>query len=667
MRMSIWRNLREPFDEKLPRRTAVIVKEDDWSLPFAYPCDFGGIGWNLDNRDETTYDEAPAAVMRFADYSFPDLSGRNLARNTFYFGRMEYYPGVVEREIVFSNIGIEAQELFARAPRGGWVWQILLESRNMSCYPLGRTLCTVVSLSRRATIRRREGVAECRIGDRTLHLSFDCDECGVYETSEECAEAMGRDRVGNRRGEGRHLVIAYRVRFDGPGERRSIALGASFHSAGRAIAACRARDARGAAERRWNAWFERLPVPRLTNERALRAYYKSWWTVRLNYYRHPKCGSSVLEALPVYRGFWQWALPAMEWHGSPNPEIGPSFVRRVLDLFLRHQRADGYVTHAIYLDEDPPGSRWGERNIVQTPHVPWVALRYYNLTRDIRSLRAWYPRLVRYHEYLSASRDRNFLDLHLWAIIASYDTGLDTTPAFQRVTYGEDGARERFCYPAIFAAERCRYERAMALMARHLGLDDEAERWRREAALTREAMDRILWDRRRSWYGVVHEDGSLDTRIGADGLFPFAYGLADPGRARAARRNFERLLAPLGVHSVAPGEPGYVAETYWRGPAWTKSCSLAMSAASRYWPDLKERVLDGLVNFLLRYPSVWECMDARTGKVARGDAGLMATPVISSNVGAGEAIGALRLYAGEDVFGFGDDAERPLQPTPARP
>ena len=173
----------------------------------------------------------------------------------------------------------------------------------------------------------------------------------------------------------------------------------------------------------------------------------------------------------------------------------------------------------------------------------------------------------------------------------------------------------------------------MAKMARILGRKDSAA-WRREAERSRQAMDRVLWDKRKNWYGVLHEDRTLDTRVGVDGLFPLAYALPDRAKARLARRNFERLLGPHGTYTLAPGERGHYEETYWRGPAWPKSCSVAMAAACRYYPDLKGKVKDGLVNFLLRYPSVWECISARTGKIARGDMGLMAMPVVSSNVGA---------------------------------
>ncbi|MBO3754318.1 MAG: hypothetical protein FGF53_05520, partial [Candidatus Brockarchaeota archaeon] len=111
-RQDVWDLVKEGFNEKLPRRTAILVKEEDFSISFAYPSEFGSIGWLLDNREETTYEETPVAALKFGEYVFPDLSGRRLAKNLFYFKTMEYQPSFVKREIVFSNVGVEATELF---------------------------------------------------------------------------------------------------------------------------------------------------------------------------------------------------------------------------------------------------------------------------------------------------------------------------------------------------------------------------------------------------------------------------------------------------------------------------------------------------------------------------------------------------------------------------
>lgn len=650
--MDTWSLVKEHFDEKIPRRTAILVKEDDFSLNFAYPSDFGSIGWLLDSREETTYDESPVATIRFAEYSFPDLTGKRATKNTFYFKTMEYCPSLVRREIVFSNIGLEVNEQFGKNPAGGgFFWDLRLHSRSHLPYIFEKRLYSIVTLREPATVAAATGngrTLSLKLGDKRLFIVSNLDGYGVYENTEDYLGDIQRGRLSSSRHTGTHMVLAHRTSLN-MGETARVVFGVSFESAAKAK---RARDVvnceRKIAET-WDNWFASLPSLDFESEDDMRAYYKCWWVIRSNYYRHPRWGKTVLEALPVYRGYWQWALPAVEWHSTLNPEIGPSFVKRLLDLFLKYQRADGYVTHAIYLDEKVPGESWMKKETVQTPHIPWVALRYYHNTRDERSLRAWYPKLAKYYEYLCASRDNGFMKLHLWAILSSCDTGLDTTASFQRVTYGEHGSKEEFCYPTIFAAERCRYEQAMGKISAVVGDGQEAG-WLERAEFTRAAMNRILWDEKKRWYGVLHQDGSLDTRVGVDGLFPLAYGLVDEQRASLARNNFVKLLGDYGVYTVAPDEPGFEEETYWRGPAWSKSCSLAIAAASQYYPDLSRTVKDSLVRFLLKHPSVWECMSAKTGKIARGDVGLMATPVVSSNVGAGEAIGALLTYYGRNMF-----------------
>ncbi len=648
----LWTLLKEDFDEKLPRRTAVLVKMADYSLPFAYPAEFGSIGWNLDNRDITTYDENPVFTLTFADYCFPDLTGKSMAKNTFYFSRMETLPSLVKREIIFSNIGLEMSERFAQNTRGGFIWTFDIKNCNHPSRPFRKKLFTFVTLKAEAgSIARRakRNIFELHTGGKKLFLAADCDHFGVYTTFEAALSAIGAGRLSDRSGRGKYLVLEHDIKLSDYGETTCVTFGLSFESSGQAISSLRCKDFEARLRKKWNTWFDSLPKIKFESNRDRKAYYKCWWTIRQNYYKHPKWGKTVLEALPVYRGFWQWALPAMEWHSRFNSEVGDSFMKKMLDLFLDYQRADGYVTHAIYLSEKIPGEIWSKAGIVQTPHIPWVALRYYNRTGDVKSLKAWYPKLVHYYQYLNESRDKKFFDLHLWGIITSYDTGFDTTSVFSRVTHGENGIKENFCYPAIFAAERCRYEQAMARISRILKTG-ELDVWENEFRQTLGAMNRVLWDSEKKWYGVLHEDRTLDTRVAVEARVPLAYGLVDPLRVRKAKNNFKTLIDTYGVRTVAQGEPGCYESTYWRGAVWLKACSLAMNIAKMHYPELCKKIKEGVVNFLLRYPSIWECMNASTGRIARGDQGLFATPWISSNVGAGEAMGTLMIYYGKDLF-----------------
>jgi hypothetical protein len=644
----IWNLVGETFNEKLPRRTAVLVKEDDWELPFAYPCDFGKIGWLIDSRIETTYDERPIASLTFGEYSYPDLSGVRGCKNAYYFENMVTLPSMVRRKIIFSNLGLEAKEVFANNPSGGFSWELELDCKLHHPLRFEKKMYLIASLSNSASIKVSDSpkLLHAKMKDHELFLCCPFDNYGVYNSLDSIQRDIAKGSLSHKTSKGRYVVFEFHVSLAAD-KKMALRFGISTKSADRAVGSFKAQDIETRLKKSWNKWFLSLPKLKFESDREAKAYYKCWWVIRSNYYNHPKWGRTILESLPVYRGFWQWSMNAVEWHCSMNPTIGHEFVKKLLDLFFAYQRDDGFVTHVMYLDEKVPGEGCSRLNLIQTPHFPWVALRYYHATKDVKSLKKWYAALVKYYDYLNESRDNNFLKLHLWAITNPDDSGLDTTPQFEKLRYGEK--KEKFCYPAIFAAERCRYEQAMGQIAQIIKISDGRD-WHSESEITRQKMNDVLWDKRKKWYGVLHADLKRSVCVGIDGLFPLAYGIADKTKAQQARNNFTKLLDKYGVHTFAPDEQDFRAHTYWRGPAWTKSCSLAMAAAYTFYPDLIKIIKSGLLEFLLRHPSVWECKDGHTGEIARGDAGMMAGPMMSSNVGAGEAIGALRIAHGDNVY-----------------
>lgn len=652
-RKDTWSLVTTDFDEKVPRRTAIIVKHDDWDLPFAYPAAFGQIGWLLDSRSNTGYQEYPVATVSFADYSAFQQPRANVEKSTFFFRSMRYAPSCVTREIVFSNMGLEVEETFCQADGGGFAWDLDCTCLNHPNQDFERNILTVLAMTDpNCAVRSSDGLVAIDFdgGDSCLRVFSDHRKMAVYSSMDSFLADAAGGTISDGDGAGKYIVFQHAVSL-ASGDMRSIRFGISFNSAAQAERAFSGELPIRKIQDTWNAWFATLPALRSDDEDEQRAYYKCWWTTRLNYYRHPRWGKTMIEALPVYRGYWQWALPAHETASDKNEELGSGFIKTVIDLFLDNQREDGYVTHAIYLDDVNPGERWAKTNYVQTPHIPWVALRYFNKTGDVASLKSWYPALKRYYEYLCESRDECFMRLHLWAILSSFDTGLDTTSVFEKVTYGEDGVREQFCYPAIFAAERTRFEQAMGKMAGIVGCSDQSF-WNDQALLTLDAMNEHLWDESKHWYGVIHEDGTSDTRIGVDGLFALAYHLVDDARAESARDSFRKLIGEYGVRTMAVDEKGFRGDNYWRGPAWPKSISMGAAAAVNYYPDLVDGIREAAVRFVLRYPSIWECMNVDTGNIARADGGMFATPVISSNVGSTELLRAMLLLRGEPLLDF---------------
>ncbi|MBI5382217.1 MAG: hypothetical protein HZA31_09990 [Opitutae bacterium] len=642
---SIWETLCETFDEKLPRRTAVALKPTDSTILYAYPASLGKIGWFFDDRIQSGYDETVAFECYLGPWLSRGVAPQPVAHSSFVWATQEYRPDLVQRRALYSDHGLIVQERFGRAVEGAFTWQF--EFGNRALQVCARSLFVVLKARRGLGGIRREG--DCFVG-KEVALTAAARTWGAYDHLENVERDIMAGQLSGRADGDRYLILEVPLSVP-PQGRQDFALGLAFGDAGAATRAREVPELAAPIRERWDAWLQSLPAAEFRSPEEALAYYKCWWIVRLNYYTSPRFGHMVCEALPVYRGYWLWGLDASEWHSDQDTHQTSVHIRQALELFLAHQRADGYVTHAMYLDEEKLGERWSQRDLTQTPHIPWVALRYAECTGDHSALARWYPQLVRFYDYLCRTRDQAFRNLHLWAILSSFDTGLDTTAAFQKVTYGDADGKEAYCYPAIFAAERCRYEQALARMAELLGTGEQA-RWLAAAEQTRQAMDAVLWDTHRNWYGVLHADGTLDTRVGVDGLFPLAYGLVGPERAAAARENVHALIGHYGIHTVAPGERGYEAHHYWRGPAWPKSCAMGLVAARRYYPELVEPALASTLRMLLRWPSVWECLNAETGDVARGDQGLCATPVIASNVGAGEALGALLTVRGVDMLAF---------------
>lgn len=649
---NIWDMLGDQFDSSIPRLTAITIKENDYSGSYWYPVSMDRPGYYFDFSDKSSYDNPPKFRIDFAAYEYPNQQGSS-SLNHIIFEKCMYYPSLVKRQFCYSNLGLKCTEYFGNPVDDAVLWRIESDCLTEG-FKFKKALYTVLNSEYDFSVITDEYGVEIRFEDLNFHIAVNQKSAfGLYADERSMKASMSEGYVSISVQKGNYLVIAQNITLD-PAEKLLLDFGLSSVSANSAAKVLNNIDIEDSISSSWNKWFNSLTNFPFKDRREKKAYYKCWWIIRTNYYNHPRWGRMVLEALPVYKGLWQWAIAAIEWHSDQNTENTSEWIKKALDMFTENQRDDGYITHAIYIDEENPGEGWAQAGIgtVQTPMLPWAALRYYYSTMDKDSLERWYKHFERYYEYLCRTRDEDFMDLHLWGITTSFDTGLDTTSVFQRVTYGENRVKEDFCYPAIFAAERCRYEISMDRIAKILGYNDSE--WLKEADISKKAMNEHLWDDSKKWYSVLHQDGTLDTRIGVDGLFPLAYQLVEFDRAATMEEIFKRLIGQYGIRSVAQGEPGFCENTYWRGPAWPKTGSLGMETCRYYYPHLMEKVHDAVINMTLNYPNIWECCNASTGELARSDLGVICTPGVSSNVGAGEIIGSLFIYNSFDMFGIED-------------
>jgi hypothetical protein len=653
--MSVWRSLMTEFDASLPRRTAVLLKENETTTAYYYPMDFGKIGYHLDTRIATTYEEKPSFSFWLDEYVRGDFANNPiLAVNSFYTRAMTTAPNWLCRDIGFPSVGLDLEEVASIPSDRGLSWSLNFKQRTLHKTADHRFHLVVKGQSE---LRLEWGVDPAAPDQKLLRLVAADGvsvslavpgeaEVGLFGGIDEYRAAIAEESLPSGSESGRYLIIAFhihmaKVRSSKDWQEKRLVLGISSMGLPEAVDASRP-DSEERTEALWNGFFSRIPLLQSGREQAERMYYKCWTVIKQNYYHHPTWGHMVLEALPVYKGAWMWGTSAIVSNSLLDPDHPAEYARNSLNLFCNNIREDGYMPHAIYIDEKVPGERWGAgEGVIQTPHLPWIALAYYEKTQDRDQLRQWYPALKQFYHYINRTRDTSLENNHLWAAKTSFDIGLDVSPQFTDITY----YGEPYAYSAVFAAERIKYEQTMASICVVLGLTDEIEGWQASADATLEAANKYLWDAEAGWYGARHADGTLDTRVSVDGLAFLAYGLADGERATAMKANVRKLIAAYGVRTVAADEPGYEPDVYWRGPSWPKSCAWGAEAVARYYPDLVDEVLDSLVSFAFRWPNIWECMNGDTGAIARGDIGVNATPGVSSNVGAGELISALRAIA----------------------
>ena len=654
----IWSLLKESFDITLPRMNAIAIKENDYDLGFYTPSRAGRIGYNFLDTNLTVYNQDRYTFeFHFAAYEYPNLCG-GPGKSEFLFSEQTYRPGQIAHTFRFSNSALCGSESLSAIVDGGLLWSFELSNSSVPLpdpthiYRYSKKLYSVfISHDGFSAHKDNDGVICIELKDNICHIAGDFGAIAVFDNELDAYEAMG-EGFSEQEGRGRVLVIETPVAID-VSEKKPLRFGISCHGREKAIEALAVEDADAALADKWNSWFEKLPTVGFdtAGEREQKLYYKAWWTIRQNFCDFPGWGFNVLESLPVYKGIWQWAIPAVEWYSSQDPEHSCEWISKAMEILLGAQREDGYITHAAYIHEKQPGLSWMERGIIQNPQLPGTALRYYNVTEDIEALKRWYSSFERYYSYLCREFDERHENLHLWALHSSYDPGLDTFPSFQEVTYGVDGnPPTEYCYGAILSAERYHYECSMGKIAELCGIGD-AKCWYEAAALTKAALNNILWDADKKWYGVRQADGRLDTRVGIDGMFPLIYEIADEEKLAAMKKNFESLIGPFGIRTCAENEPGFFSDIYWRGPCWPKSCSLAVFIAKTYYPELSGKVMDSVLSAFLKNPNIWECVDAGTGELARSNVGFYCTPCMSSNVGAGELIGALWMHHGMNMFG----------------
>lgn len=255
----------------------------------------------------------------------------------------------------------------------------------------------------------------------------------------------------------------------------------------------------------------------------------------------------------VYHGMWFESVPATM---QVFARLDLPLAKEQLRQFVRYQMPDGYLPYKII----PKGP--GERSI----GYGWIAFAAWHLAQyddDLTYLRAVYPALTRWIEWMGRYRDANRNGIYeAWS---PGDMGHDFSARFQGLPLHVDNLRvppkgtpTPYDAPDVSALMHLEML-SLGEIADLLGEPAEARQWRNRARALRGRVNRELWDERAESYFDRDSRGKFVRMVGEVLLRPLNGGLPDEARAKRIFErhvlNREEFWTPCPLPSFALNEP----------------------------------------------------------------------------------------------------------------
>ena len=311
-----------------------------------------------------------------------------------------------------------------------------------------------------------------------------------------------------------------------------------------------------ASELRWTDWFSR--VPPVAEPYAL-TYSYAWWVMANNLVK--PLGSIYYEAMMPskvsYVGLWLWDS-AM--HTLAYRHIDAELARNQIRGMLECQLPDGMLPDAVYDEgviaeiEHPI-----KAEVTKPPILAWAALKLHETAPDIEFLEDIYVPLVRWNAWWFSMNDDDVDGLVQYN--HPYSSGLDDNPLWDYGMPAESPDLNTYL---------CIQMGSLAIIADLLGMNAEADMWRRRSASIVRRMIEDLWDENMGVFQAMHDNEPIPV-LTPFNLYPLWSGqLPDHIQARIMKHltSPDEFWGEFRVPSVAYNDPHYDPNTMWRGPVW---------------------------------------------------------------------------------------------------
>lgn len=155
--------------------------------------------------------------------------------------------------------------------------------------------------------------------------------------------------------------------------------------------------------------------------------------------------------------------------------------------------------------------------------------------------------------------------------------------------------------------------RAMAQLARHRGMSQQASAWNERASRLREAIEERFWLSGMNFYALALDGQGEPCRVFASDAGHLLYcGVASDERAAivGAQLMSDRFCNGWGIRTLAEGQARYNPMSYHNGSVWPHDTSLCAAGIARYGArgsvaQLLNQIFETAIHFNMRLPELY--------------------------------------------------------------
>jgi hypothetical protein len=317
---------------------------------------------------------------------------------------------------------------------------------------------------------------------------------------------------------------------------------------------------------------------------------------------------------------WGWGHGGQVFHESiamlAYADVDPEGAMNSQRVYSQRQYPNGYINYRTgsFLDEK---IEYNGELTSSAPWYSWLNWEVYKMTKDKVFLKEMYGSSVKFYNFYTSNRDKDGDGLCEWGGEAILESVRDALVAvWDQVGYPSNfEALDLNCMLVMEA-------KSLEAMARELGLEKEAEKWKADHEKRAALINKYCWDKETGfYYNVNKSDHSFTFKTPNDlkrmeiiGFLPLWAGIADEEQAKSILShltNPAKFWRKYGIPSLAADDKYYNDKGYWNGPVWVQWNYLVMKGLVNYGykdeaEELVEKVSTVMYDRLEKDHNLWE-------------------------------------------------------------